>query len=90
MIVTEEQAKKKWCPMSRSIWGSGDGSSVSGNRNEDGSLSKADKCCGMLCMMWRSLPPRHNVYWKDGEQIIERIGNGVEEGYCGLAGNPHA
>jgi len=53
MIVTQELAKKMWCPMSRSIWGSGDGGSVSGNRNEDGSLSKADKCCGVLCMMWR-------------------------------------
>jgi hypothetical protein len=54
-LVTEADAKKKWCPMSRLI------DLCEDNRNDnaynawiDGSLKGYTKCVASNCMMWRS------------------------------------
>ena len=74
--LTEEQAKAKWCPMSRKIYHGyatlggpfGYGYAASFNRGEKADLS----CLGSGCMMWR----------KD-----KKYGDSY---YCGLAGKEGA
>jgi hypothetical protein len=50
--MTEDEAKTKWCPMSRSLFPD---HNTCGNRNYDGSLTRTDNCVGSACMMWRWL-----------------------------------
>lgn len=52
MMLTEEQARTKWCPKSRSIWQHGD-RAISANRKESGEYLDSDTCLGSACMMWR-------------------------------------
>jgi hypothetical protein len=48
--MTEDEAKTKWCPMSRSWDEAG-----SANRGRKGEIDVADCCIGSACMMWRWL-----------------------------------
>ncbi len=52
MIVTEKQAKGKWCPFARVIHGAGD-VPVPANRFSNGQRSAASQCIGSACMVWR-------------------------------------
>jgi len=55
MIVTEEQAKNKWCPMSRvADISDGDGEyiPVGYNRWSNGDISLGSYCIGSECMAW--------------------------------------
>jgi hypothetical protein len=80
MLLTEEDAKEKWCPHVRGIRGHGDVENVkwSGaqpvfNRiftDETWVAPKGAACMGLLCMAWRS------------EDAAEA------RGYCGLVGKP--
>lgn len=82
MTVTQEEAKAKWCPFSRSWTEQG-----SANRDHNGDLRGADKCLASGCMAWRGGPVINRVYWKDGEQFVEP--QTPDKGYCGLAGAVH-
>lgn len=75
MIVNEEDASKRWCPMVRqpqranNHHGDPDGSPAACNTDYQGvRLRDGNNCIGSHCMMWRPL--------NDGR------------GYCGLAGKP--
>lgn len=76
--MTEEEAKKKWCPMIRPILTH----DSDGNRyytNNRLALKELTNCIASDCMMWR---------WKNPEYV-----KGTEEdkqlsGYCGLGGKP--
>lgn len=72
MLITEEEAKTRWCPYSRVlIENQGDGSYDAGNRWQiEGPPPINSKCLGSICMAWRF------------EQ------EGSTHGYCGLAGKP--
>lgn len=47
MLVTEEEAKEKWCPMARTA-----GYNCSRNREYTGSTPSVMCCIGSNCMMW--------------------------------------
>lgn len=78
-MQTEEQAKTKWCPFSRSVW-EGDNTLTSANRDSSGNYYDCDKCLGSACMAWRG-----------ASQLIDGANvpnDGNQYGYCGLAGKP--
>ena len=82
--MTEDEAKKKWCPFARVTEKWPDGVTCARNRvvtidgNSESELSSVEhasdlvgtKCLGSQCMAWRK---------EEGLNI---------EGYCGLAGKP--
>jgi len=79
MVLTEEEAKTKWCPHKRV-------DSYEGNSNynthADGDLPDESKCIASDCMMWR---------WDEASDRDENgnlIGgtNYNTEGHCGLGG----
>ena len=75
--MTEDEARKKWCPMGRERF-TEHICSGSGNINPEAVNHKPDKtlCIASECMLWR---------W-DGVRI-----EGAEDawdGHCGLAGKP--
>lgn len=81
--MTIDEAKTKWCPLSRvTATSAEDGSSW--NRfnypvDETPVPKSGEFCIGSACMVWRSKESRAIVM---GE---ERIYN-ADSGYCGLAG----
>lgn len=73
--MTEEEAKTKWCPMSRSIHvGRLMGGSYASPTNKNAEHSR---CIASDCMMWRK-----RTWFNEESQI------NVGAGYCGLAGTP--
>lgn len=85
--MTEEQAKKKWCPMVRA--GLKGANTYVGINWPSGEVLDQEyaKCIGSDCMMWRW----ENVYTtSDGQNVMEATtddGSGqVPNGHCGLAG----
>ena len=75
MLVTEEEAKKKWCPMYRC-------STDNGQLSDNATHSKGGYCCASDCMSWR---------WWDKEWGIgnnKDVLNPNRRGYCGLSGKP--
>lgn len=75
--MTEDEAKKKWCPFVRLCV---KGQSA-GNRygDENGTIENPSscRCIGSDCMAWR---------WADGMPSITGKPKNMCEGYCGLAG----
>ena len=75
--MTEEEAKKKWCPMVR-ISGAGSSGAISNRGCTDEGVhdDMAQMCMASDCMAWR---------WE--EQCETCLQAGLKEsGYCGLAG----
>lgn len=88
MILTEEQARTKWCPFVR-FHGTPSDDSIS-NRHGwfDNDNPGMSRCIGSVCMAWRmKLSPaterKAEAEFRKGGQRI-----GEAEGYCGLAGTP--
>jgi len=89
--MTEDEAKKKWCPMVRAlqVQGGGLGTTAFAAVNERG------RCIASACMMWRwRLPqlkykPTGEIYHgpliiaKEAKKDWEEL---PRQGYCGLAG----
>lgn len=77
MMLTEAEAKTKWCPFAR-ITLQHDGTNVSWNRicTDDDKLSLTEhvRCIASECMAWR---------WEGGNPPAP---NHYKHGYCGLAG----
>lgn len=81
--MTEDEAKKLWCPHARIGVTNSEGGGFSVNRaGPSVPLRSLDRCLGFGCMAWR---------WTD---IIEAQGQSIPmpqgnpHGYCGLAGKP--
>lgn len=89
--MTEEEAKKKWCPFAKPL--------VIGNKGWSTNQDDNYNCIGSYCMAWRET----KVAIKKGELtsrvVEERIDGFTAEygpaqedipaqGYCGLAGKP--
>ena len=71
---TEEEAKKKWCPMSRDTAIS----EGSYNRTATGKVVASCMCIASECMMWR---------WVRFDTGRPDTGTSSNVGYCGLTGN---
>lgn len=78
MILTEDEAREKWCPFARSVrWERQDekidlpGSPVVANREPLGDEDGGCLCIASNCMSWRV------------SRFFDKPG-----GYCGLAGKP--
>lgn len=76
--MTEEEAKKKWCPMVRHLSGDQDESDNPCNRVGYGNVlddGEWNRCIASDCMMWRTgeTHPKVKPY---------------VAGYCGLGGKP--
>lgn len=89
MILTEEEARKKWCPHARELGRAQDGGNISRlvagyNRGGDGAMIPS--CIGSACMAWR---------WAEAKKIrdIDLVTSDVVDlpprvGFCGLSGTP--
>mgnify|MGYP001595231558 CR=1 FL=1 len=73
-MMTEIEAKKRWCPFALRPLSSGG----SGNRGNDSGGTQVTNvnCLASGCMAWR---------WDKGTQNLAVL---MHEGYCGLAGRP--
>lgn len=90
MIVTEEEAKTKWCPESRKlvqIITAKDRNPIdatSANRSsEDGPITS---CIGSACMAWQWLD--QTIMVPDQTIIRDVIRDPASLGFCGKAGKP--
>lgn len=96
--MTEEDAKKKWCPFVSAAVAeaSGDDAAlVSFNRialrnSRNVQIPAACKCLGSACMAWRSTNPRviDVTGWSQDEIDNLQTAGLVARGFCGLAGVP--
>lgn len=81
---TEDEAKKKWCPMARC------GGNVGCNRG-GGDFASGPYCIGSDCMMWRWLNQKVWQCAETGEIMHKDFsdnGKLVSVGYCGITGKP--
>lgn len=72
MMVTEEQAKEKWCPKARAPVGNA-ASNCAVNRTHMAHHG-LPACIGSQCMAWR---------WTPVSEVLEK-----RSGYCGAFGKP--
>ena len=81
--MTEDEARKKWCPMARIASDPEDASSAY-NRNPDaeGVIQNGSRCIASDCMMWRDTNSSENEARRVKGLSSQR------EGFCGLAGKP--
>ncbi len=84
MMLTEEEARTKWCPHGRGVDNDFAAGIVVTNL---GCL-----CLGSDCMQWRWLGRRITFYDGDnGSGTTQTPENDIgKRGYCGLAGRPEA
>ena len=76
MLLTEEEAKKRWCPFSNVniVYQS---TGAGGNRFKAGSEAQAStRCLAGHCMAFRFV-------------VNPNAGGGAPKGFCGLASVPH-
>lgn len=79
-MMTEEEARTKWCPMARVVGSVDmhDGPPIGGNRvGHPWRLSPFEEQCRCIaseCMAWRS--------------VMDMRDASSDHGYCGLAGRP--
>ena len=77
--MTEEEAKTKWCPFSRSGI-VGDGVANRPQNFTNGAVDDDRSCIGSACMAWRW--GAHDLKIKGGRLVS------TDDSYCGLAGKP--
>lgn len=91
MLMTEEQARSKWCPMVRQSTDS----FPTYNRLEDGTVPESCLCVSSDCMAWRWFDHDHSERQEavqgmnDILRDIQSI-TGTRRGYCGAFGKPEA
>lgn len=91
MMMTEQEAKAKWCPNSRVMDSC---TALSGNRWCEDSFNAStfqplNACCASKCMAWRWASTDERGQPKFGRyQSEEECTNGVHLGYCGAFGRP--
>jgi hypothetical protein len=76
--MTEDEAKKKWCPLVRNNPLAPD-ESYAGVTTRDNKPDYERNCIASACMMWREA---------DRVEDPENYGTYIPTGYCGLAGEP--
>jgi len=95
--MTENEAKRKWCPMVR--LGQSNMNQPAINRQPDADVPSGARCIGMACMMWRQ-DQKPNPDWKPSSGMMSsypyqdtRFDTPMyiadeTSGHCGLAGRP--
>jgi hypothetical protein len=78
MLLTEREAKTKWCPMAREVRVVGNDIMGPFNIADISGQQHRHRCIGSECAMWR-----WNVRDRDKRRTDE---DGTPIGYCGLAG----
>jgi len=89
MLVTEQEAQKRWCPMGRqptmvptganaNMW-----THVAANRQPNGDVPS---CLGSLCMAWRWHDEK--TYREIDVTTNEVLDEQPRRGFCGLFGKP--
>jgi hypothetical protein len=73
VILTESEARAKWCPFARVMDCGKQTAVTSVNRGHD--MGEWTMCIGARCMAWRQALPQELTVNKG-------------RGYCGLAGRP--
>lgn len=99
-MLTEDEAKTKWCPFARVRGKYDDGPTSAFNRCPpfDNALVPECRCIASECMAWRQGLKR-NPDWKPRHGMMSGIEEhpdareppyivDAERGYCGLAGRP--
>ena len=86
MILTEDDAKKKWCPFARSPkWEDANGPAI--NRKGSGEMDSGSRCIASACMAWRWFDEESDDH--PGMTHARITGDlTLRRGYCGLAGKP--
>jgi hypothetical protein len=72
MLMTEEEASKRWCPMYRTAQLFND---MQDNRGACVGAAAAGACIASGCMMWREVSPLSGAYNENESK---------KHGYCGL------
>ena len=98
-MMTEQEARQKWCPMARVAVEISEGGStlshVATCNRHDGAHPIA-RCIASGCMAWRwsvrdKRIPAEGYTNPDGSSVVTRYVDGPGDdptGYCGLAGTP--
>lgn len=93
MILTEEEAKTKWCPHVRQSDGIGE---VATNRWDEDNNPAYARCIASECMAWEwATKPNPDFkecnMWPDqrARHEMDRTLPDHERGYCGLSGKPN-
>jgi hypothetical protein len=73
--MTEEEAKTKWCPMTRA------GNAAGCNRSD-----ATTNCIGSDCMMWTKINESELIAYKTTTNgvVIDHVYSDENEGHCGL------
>lgn len=87
--MTEQEARTKWCPMSRVSLTKGE---VGYNRVDGGIPSEYATCIGSDCMMWEWAEEEYIFSGGKVDDSYEEVPGGlwrkkkeIRHGYCGLA-----
>ncbi len=81
--ISEDEAKRMWCPEARRLYCDEDGSGAGINRRNELDPVKVAPCLGSDCMAWRWVPSGSIISHDGGEPY--RAGP-CELGYGGKAG----
>lgn len=82
MIVTEQEAKEKWCPQGHY------------HKEDYAKETATPKCAGSGCMMWRwyskskCVKEREIKFGTSSPPVYEKMPREEWTGYCGLGGKP--
>lgn len=89
MILTEEEAKQRWCPQARSVGSvldAGNTNRIHAGYNRDHPSGNMPACIASSCLFWR---------WAEEKKIrdIDLVTSDVVDlpprrGFCGIAGKP--
>ena len=93
-MLTEQEAKEKWCPQAIRpvVVSTGSTAAVGANRNQH-VLPLGTFCVGSECMVWR-WNDKTTVYYIGTNELgrsefkHEQLSKEKWTGYCGLAGKP--
>lgn len=91
-MMTEGEAKAKWCPFARALTiKRSDGAPILGNERSaanrlytsNGELITSTNCLGSACMAWRATDNEGAPSKPDEPEVATK-----PAGFCGLAGKP--
>ena len=82
MMLTEDEAKTKWCPHARNLhqW------NEEAAPNRDADDKPISRCIASACMAWRWREDGGYRQTKDGTWVSGNVTDAI--GFCGLAGKP--
>jgi len=83
-MMTEEEARKKWCPMTRITLETEHWKAMNNREQPLAGDKSRTHCIASNCMMWRTYRATTEKYDKDIQGWVQN--DSWEEGYCGLAG----